>query len=397
MAFIVKEQTKVAVMEEATEGVYEEAADAESFIQPIDGYSISPAKETKERNILTSGYGMARARVGQKSVGVSVSTEMRGSGLEGEQNDYHSLLKATLGGNRELAARTTSFINHSTTEIFLSAAEALKYDVGDIVCVLEAGAHHISPVIEVVDSGGGEKIVLLVPMASAPVDAVEIAKFQTYFPSNTLSDYPTLSIAFYHGNEIRESGHGLRPASMALSNFVTGEIAQFDFSLEGISFDEVDEPSPYEPNFDDAAPPLILSSCVFQDGAQIDLNEFSFAIENKIGFIKSTCSEDGRISSRFSGKRSVKGKINPYKDSASIANFTKFTNNTPFSLFSFSANPSSVSGEYELGSIVAFYLPECISNSKQVSDDEGVLIEDIEFTSDAGDAGEGTEIYIGLI
>jgi len=388
---LVKDLTKIGVEPEVTEGTQVDPSAATSYIQPLDGFSISPSKELKERGILTSGYTAARPRVGQKSVSAAINTEMRASGLEGGQTDFHQLLKGLLGGNRSLAARETSGTTHTTS--LINFADTSNFEVGDIVVVLESGAHHISPIISIVTN---TSITLLVAASGAFSDAVEVAKYQTYYPSNTLSDYPTLSLSFYHGDEIKESAQGCRPVSMALSNFSTGEIASFDFSLEGIDFSEVDGSAPHTPAFDTGTPPLILSSCVYQDGSTISINALELSVENQIGFITSTCSPDGRISSRFSGKRSVTGKINPYKDDTSVANFTNFDNNTAFSLFAFSANPSGTAGEYELGSIVSFYMPTCVATTKSVADQDGVLIEDIEFTADGGEAGEDNEIYIGM-
>ena len=394
---LVKELTKIGVEIEDTEGTYKAPQADTSYVQPLDGFSVTPSKEEKERNILTAGFSAARSRVGQKSVSASISTEMRGSGIEGGENDFHPLLKAALGGERSISARVTTKTGHTVSRLEIEDADIGSFTVGDIILVLEGGAHFISPVVAKDETPGAAYIDLLRSAASAFSDNVEVAKVKMYYTSNEQADFPTLSMSFYHGDEINERAVGLRPASMALASFSTGELAQYDFSMEGIGFDEVDESAPHDPQFDDATPPLILGACVYKDGAELKLNDFSFSIENTIGFITSTCSEDGRISSRFSGKRAVTGSINPYKDDADISNFESFRDNTAFSLFAFAANPSATDGEYELGSIQAFYMPACIITSKVVADAEGVLIEDIAFRADGGEAGEDTEFYLGSI
>jgi hypothetical protein len=394
MGFVSKELTKIGIEEEVTEGTYVAPSAATSYVAPLsDGYSISGSKDLKERNILTSGFNSARSRVGQKSVEFQLNVEARGSGVEGGVTDYDPLLKNMVGTQRQLAARKTSSTGHTTTVINL--ADTSDIVVGDIVCVLEAGAHHISPVITVTTN---TSIELLVAAGSAFSDAVEIAKFTTYTGSNDQADFKSLSLSYYHGDEVLEKGVGCRPTSMALSNFTTGEIASFDFSGDGLSFEKrVAANAPHTPTFDDEVPPLILGACVYVDGSQIDVNEFSFSIEHSNGFITSTCSEDGRIAGRKTGKRNVTGSFNPYLDDTDVSLHEKFFDNTAYSVFAFAANPSGVTGEYDLGSIFAVYMPNCVSNSDVVEDIESINITSIEFKSDGGEEGNENEIFLSFI
>ena len=388
-----KELTRIAVEEEVTENVYVAPTGVNSYIAPLDGgYSINGAKETKARSILTSGFTKARERVGIKSMEFQLNVECRGSGVEGGTTDFEPLLKNMVGGKRSSAARITSDTGHTTTVI--NMIDTTDLAIGDTIVVLESGAHHVSPIIDlVVDTS----ITLLVAMDSAPADNVEISKHVTYFGSNDDADYKSLSLSFYHGDEILEKGIGARPTSMALSNFSTGEIASLDFSGGGLDFDRTDDSSPFSPVFDDEVPPLILGACVYIDGAEIKLNQFSFSVEHENGFITSTCSESGRIAGRKTGKRNITGSINPYMDDSDVSVYDKFKNNTSYSLFAFCANPSTVAGEYDLGSVVAFYLPQVISTSDVAGDQEGIITTDINFSADGGDGGESTDIFISMI
>jgi CBS domain-containing protein len=388
-----KELSKISVKEEVTEGTYVPPAATTDFIQPIEGgYSLNGSKELKERTILTAGYTQARPRVGQRSVEFQINVEAKGSGVEGGVTDYDLLLKNMLGAKNTLASRITSGSSHSTTVINLSSTTGLV--VGDIICVLEDDAHHISPIVTVTTD---TSITLLVAGANAFSNSVEIAKFVAYKPSNTPSDFKPLSVSLYHGNEILEQGTGCRPETFSLEGFETGGIANFNFSGSGIDFDRTNAAAPYTPDYDDEVPPLILSSCVYIDGVDVQLNSFSFSMEHPNGFIASTCSESGRISGRKVGKRKISGSINPYLDDTSVANFTKFKANTGFSLFAFAANPSSTAGEYDLGSIWAVYLPNCVASSNTVGDLEGVLTEEIKFTADGGSSGELSEMTLAFI
>lgn len=390
---LAKELTKIAVKEEVTEGTWVAPAASTDYIQPIEGgYSINGAKELKERTILTTGYGQARPRVGQRSVEFQLNVEMRGSGTEGAVTDYDLLLKNMLGSKNTLAARITTGSGHTSTVINIADTSGLV--VGDIVCVLEAGAYHLSPIASIVSN---TSITLAIAGAGSFTNSVQIAKFVAYKPSNTPADFKPLSISLYHGNEILEKGIGCRPESFALEGFETGGIANFTFSGSGIDFDRIDGAAPHTPDYDNEVPPLILSSCVYVDGTAVQLNSFSFTLEHSNGFITSTCSESGRISGRKVGKRKITGSINPYLDDTSVAQFTKFKNNTAFSLFAYAANPSGTAGEFDLGSIVAVYFPACVASSNTVADLEGVLTEQIEFTADGGTSGEDSEMTLAFI
>jgi hypothetical protein len=184
--------------------------------------------------------------------------------------------------------------------------------------------------------------------------------------------------------------------SLSIDNFTVGQIANFNFGLEGLSFSEIDGVAPHTPTYDTGIPPLILQACVYQDGVDIPLNQLSLSLSNTLGFIKSTCSANGKISSRIT-KREITGTINPYKDDTSVAQFTRFNNNTPFTLVAFAYNPSAVAGEITMGSVVGIYLPNCLITEKTVGDIDGILTDNISFSADRGSAGSNNEIFIGFV
>jgi hypothetical protein len=394
---LIKGNTLVAVTAEVTEGTFVEATAADDYIQPLsDGLELNFAKDLKSRDNLNSSIGKSRARVGIKSAAATIPVEVIGGGSEGAKPDWDLLIKAALGTESQLAARVTTKGAGNTDQILqLEDSDIGDFAVNDVILVLEAGDHFLSPVIAVDPTGGAANITLLRTRAAGAFSAsVEISKNTKYTPAN--AGHPTLSTSVYWGDEIRSSGHGMRPTSMALENFSTGELASLNFGLEGIAFDEIDGSAPVTPTFTSALPPLILEACVYQDGTQIDVNEVSIEVSNSIGFITSTCSSDGRISSRLT-ERNISGSFNPYKDDTSVAQFTRFNNNTQFSLFFFAANPSAVAGEYELGSIVCFWLPSAIINEKPVGDIDGILTEEIAFIADRGEQGTTDDIVVVTI
>ena len=178
---------------------------------------------------------------------------------------------------------------------------------------------------------------------------------------------------------------------MALNNFTTGELADFSFGFEGLSFDSSLTTPPVTPAYDTAQPPAVLSACVYQDGVLIPVNEVGVSVENTLAFKTSTCSANGKIGSRIS-ERVVTGTINPYKQDDDIANFTKFKNNTEFSIFGFMAIPTGTTGEVK--DVVAFYMPNCTITEYAETDSDGMLQESISFNATRGTDGSEEEIYI---
>lgn len=376
----------------SNEGTAAEPSAGASFIQILeDGLELAPAKELVERGILTSSIGKVTPRVSTKSVSGSIPVEFKASGSEGSFPEYGPLLNAALGTCRRRQSQVTTGTGHSTTVINITDADDF-FQKNDFVVVLESGAHHAS----FVSSVSSTAITLAVAADSAFTDNVVIAKCSTYLPAN--DKQPTFTKSVYWGGEdgTKEQAIGSRVTSLALENFTTGQIPSLNFSHEGLSFNEVDVTSlPFTPSYDTGLPPLALSVKLFQDAECLDLNEFSFSLENTAGFLTSVKSADGRISSRFS-ERSLTGSLNPYKDDTSVAQFTRFNTNASFSLHVVAYNESSTAGEYELGSVIGIYLPQCILTEKVVADQEGILVENLSFSANRGESGTLDELAIGF-
>jgi len=390
---ILKELTKIGVEPEVTEGTYVAPGADTSYLQPLsDGFGIEPSTNVNERTVLSGGFTKARPISKINGCTASLNVEMRGSGLEGAQTDFHYLIKGLLGGERQIAARQTSGTTHTTT--LLNFADTSAFAVGDIICVLEAGAYHVSPIISIV---ANVSITLLTAAGGAFSDAVEVAKVSTYYPSNSFSDYESLSLSYYSGDEIIERGMGCRPLSMAVSNFTASGLASLDFALEGVDYVEADGSAPHTPAYDTGTPPVIQNASLYIDSDEFCLESFAMSIENSKANLPSICADSGVRGTRWNGKRSVTGSINPYKDDTTVDFYTKLKANTAFSLFAFAANPSGTAGEFELGSIVAYYMPYCTVTKKVTGDIEGVLTDDIEFTADGTASGAETEVFISFI
>lgn len=393
---IAKNTTIIGIAEETTEGTYVAPTSTTSYIQPLeDGFELSPSKELVERTILTSSIGNPTPRVGLKSVTGALPVEFRASGVEGGDPDFDLLLKSALGARRQIAARITSKnVAHTTTVINIEDADIASINVGDIIVVLESGSHTVHAVQSKVTTIGSASITITPARAVAPSNSVQISKTTTYYPSN--SSHIPLSLSYYWANEILEKAIGCKVSSLSVDNFTTGQVASFNFGVEGLTFDEINGSAPHTPVYDTGLPPLILQACLFQDGLELKINEFALSLENTLAFLTNTCSASGREKSRVI-ERAISGTINPYKDDTAVTQFTKFNANTEYSLFVSAYNPSSTAGEIQLGSVVGIYLPVCITVEKTVGDQEGLLVDSISFQATRGSAGTTDEIFIGFV
>lgn len=395
---IAKNASIVAVKAESTEGTYAAPGSAsDGYIQVLnDGFEIVPAKELLEREVLTSSIGKVTPRTGLKSVTASLPVEVKGFGTEGTAPEYGALLEACLGAKHSITTTTTTKAAGNTqTVLQIEDADISKFAVGDIVIVKQTGEHRVHAVTARTTGAGTATITVLPGRASGSfANSVVVSKSTTYYPAN--ASHPSISVSIWLANQILQKAMGCRPVSLGIENFTTGQLASFNFGLEGLTFDEIDDAADHTPTYGTALPPIILNACLYQDGVDVRINEFTLNVENELGFITSTCSSTGRDSSRMTS-RSVTGSFNPYKDDTSVTNFTKFNNNTAFSLFISAHNPSAVAGEIEMGSAVGIYLPNCITTEHSIGDQDGILTDVETFTASRGTDGNTNEVYIGFV
>lgn len=384
-----------AVKEEVTEGTYVPPAADNEYMQVIpDGTELTPSKELLERQVLTGSVGKATSRTGIKSSAGSLVAELRGSDTEGGAPEFEALMKSALGSVRSSAAITIDDADsggtHTTSRAYLPDADASKIEIGDMVTIQVAGDYHTSPVSAKSDTPGDVFIDLLIPADGAFLDADVIAAFRTYVPAD--AGHPSLSVSKWIEDSVLEQYTGMKVTSLSMDSFTTGQLASFNFGMEGLGFDRAVSAIPHTPVPQSALPSIILSACVYQDGVLLPVNEVGMSLENTLGFVTSTCSPNGRTSSRVT-ERVVSGTIDPFKQDDSVAQFDKFDLNTEFSLFGFAIIPGAV-GEYS--EVVSFYMPNCLAVELGESDSDGLLQDAISFNATRGPNGSSDELFIGI-
>ena len=385
---VLKKKTLVALTEEITEGVPVEPTIGAEFIQVLEGISNDPAKEVVERAIITPLKGQVQPRTSTKSSSGSLPLEWKSSGTEGAGDLETDVAYRALLGNakQEILVRPVIEATSTASNFLITGHGLLK---GDFLHVLEAGAHHMCFIKEVVDV---DNFIIVPPMPSAPTAATEIA-LSTVYVAGDLE--PTFTETIYWGDEIKEQIEGARISACSFENIATGQTPTASMSTQALNFTEIDGSAPVVPIYNDVLPPVALSSIIAIDNDCIDMDELSFSVENAISDLTSVKKAFGKIASRIAD-RTVTGSLNPYLDDASTANFDKFENNTNFSVVVAMANPSVVEGELELGSCIGAFMPQCVFTALPKADKDGVLTQAGEFQAHTGATGTEIELFLGF-
>lgn len=202
---------------------------------------------------------------------------------------------------------------------------------------------------------------------------------------------PTLSATYYIGGEIRQKAIGLRVVSGTLNNFSTNQVANMAFALEGLDWEREDGSELFAPSFDGNEPPVVLEACIWLNGVKVDTNEFGLSIENEVGFLTSTCSANGKISSRITGFK-VTGNFNPYMDDTSVTRFDSFRDNDDNTLFVSISEPSGTTGEDK--EFVSFWIPKMKIVEAPIGDQEGIATDALAFQ--AFKTLGGDTLFIGM-
>jgi hypothetical protein len=314
--------------------------------------------------------------------------------IAGDAPEFDKLMKAGLGLRRQATTTTTTKSSGNTSTVLqIQDADISKFNIGDIILVKMAGAYHVSPITAKVTTSGSANITLLVPHPSGDIDdSVVIEKFTTYTVAE--SGHPTLSITKYLDSAVEQVAIGCRVSKIDVSDFATGKIPSLNFGFDGLDFDKQLNTPSFTPDFDDALPPIVLDARLYMNTGSIDVNELTISIENTIGFATSIAKENGKISSRIT-ERQISGSFNPYQLTDSVDEFTKFVDNTEFSLFAYAKNNTLTDGEFE--NIVAVYMPKCIITEMAEQDADGLVQNNLSFKATRGASGLTNEIYICFI
>lgn len=391
MAYVSKNTAVVYITEESSEGTAVAPSNA-SFVSIMNDYEMNGEKELVERDNLTTSIIKEIPRVGIKTCALTLNIEAKANTTEGSAPEAALLFKGALGA---LRSNTNSHKTVTDTNLNLVVLDGTgNLAVGDFIMIkatnTASDGYHISPISSVTASNSN--IGLLIPMAAAPASNTSIAKFVTYYTSN--SGHPSLTVTTFLEDALKLQAAGCKVSSMSLEGFETGQIASFNFSLNGMSYAETVAASGLTPTQVAGTPPLVLSACVYKDGVAVPVNSFSVNVENTLGRVTSTCSANGLISQRIT-EQTITGSFVPYMDTTSVALYSAFDANTEFSLVAILKNP--VSGQTkQWEEVVGIFLPRCIITAMPKADQDGVMQYAIEFSASYSST-YSTAMTIGFI
>jgi len=392
MGFVVKGKSSVYLTEEVTEGVYVApvASDAVEVLE--DGVGFEFTRDEIERNLTSATIEIEASRLGLKQVSGSIPIEFKSGPTEGASPRERVLFKSLLGGERLIATSSITKTGNSSTVLQIEDADISKYKKNDIVMVKEAGLYEARPILSVDNTLGAATITLVIPLTGAPSDNVEVSKSAIYHHKDAA---PTFSTTHYVGGVIKETITGARAITASLESWEGGSVSSFNFAIEALDLDQIDEvvPGPLVPSFaGEALPPVLLGACVWINGIKVKYNSLSMSLENTKAEILSACSESGKIGSRFTQFMAT-GEIAPYMDDDNVDRFAAFNNNDSISVFGYASNPTGTAGEIE--QVVSFWFPQAKITAMPNGDQDGIMTNQIAFKGYKED-GEDT-VFLGFI
>lgn len=370
---VVTNESTLFLSEEVTEGTYVDPSAATDAVEMrSEGAELNKTREELSRDTLSGTVEQEKSRVGIAQVEGSIPLEYKASKTAGDApQSLDKLLKSLLGGKRTAAVNVSSS-GHTSTVINFAIAHGFKK--GDIVLVKEPNAYECRPIASVTATS----ITLAFALENgAPSDSVTVEAVTTYY-SDT-ANAVVLSAEHNVGSEaIKQKARGLRAVTGAISNWLVGQLPNFDFTVQGLDLDRVDEDASFTTDFTaDATPPVILSACLWLGGEKLPYTELTLNVENTVNYLQSACDADGRIGSRITNQ-AVTASFNPYLDDTDTSKtWDKFNANDDVSLFGFAYNPTATDGQF--GEIIAFWLPQGSITSSPLEDNDGIVAERINF------------------
>lgn len=391
MGTLIKGQSSLYITKEDSEGVYKAEASVAEAVEPLqDGLEFSLSREEIERSTLTSTIEVVEPRLGLKTVTGTIPLEFKAGSSAGSEPRGQILYESLLGGKRKVESVTfTKSEGNTLSFLALDDLDAEKFKAGDCVLVKIAGAYEVRPVASVDLTEGEAGLHLAIPLHSIS-NGVEIEKTLTYYHD---SNSPSFSVSHYLGGEIKEKINGAKVISGSLEGWTANQTPSVSFAVEGLDMERALATPSLSPDFSsDAMVPVITHACAWIGQEEIDYTEFTLSMENTKADLLSACSPSGKIGTRKTAF-TVTASINPYMKSDSLERWTKFSNGTITSLFTYAFNPKETSGEFK--EVVAIWMPNVKITNMPAQDADGVMLDAIEMKA-FRKAGNDT-IFLGFI
>lgn len=233
---VVTRETRVAVVEETTEGELLAPTSNGQYVPILPDFSLTPAFEEIANDELRGSIGASKPIKGLENPEASIPFYCKGSGTEGVAPDGSILLEAAFGTvdinstEHDTTAATAGTATARAT-LTLDTNEGAEHPVGSAVLVKDATAGYS---IRNVRSVSGEVLTLAQNLSAAPANSTNTGKSVSYAPAD--SGHPSVSVWDYRGNGgAVQAMAGGRVTSLEMSA-EAGQPIQWSATVAGTSF-----------------------------------------------------------------------------------------------------------------------------------------------------------------
>jgi hypothetical protein len=192
--------SRVALVEEVSEGVLVAPTVGDDFIPVLDGYTLETAIEELENAEIRASIGSAKSLTGLENPTGAIPFYPKASGVEATAPDHQLIYKSAFG------ATTAAFAEQTTTSgstagtaaargVVKLAAGGSNFERGHCILLKDGtNGYSIRPVLSVATND----LTLGFNLSNAPATGVTVGRPILYKPAN--SGHPTLSYFDYRSN-----------------------------------------------------------------------------------------------------------------------------------------------------------------------------------------------------
>lgn len=229
--------TRMAVVEETTEGTLKAPSSGNDYLAVQDGLTLTPSFATLENAELKSSIGSSKVIQGLEEPNGTVSHYMYHSGVEGQAPEMDLLLEGAFGGksvaSTEYDTVVGSTAGNATTAavVNVDAGEGATFERGEALLIKDGtNGYSIRPI----ESIATDALSLGFNLSNAPGTGVNLGKAVLFKPAD--SGHPSLSVWDYRGNGgAIQAVAGCKVSEMSLEA-TAGEFLNCSFSFDGTKF-----------------------------------------------------------------------------------------------------------------------------------------------------------------
>lgn len=228
---ISRRKTVLALVEEVSEGVPVKPTLASQYTALQDGFSMSPAFDVLTNAELKASIGKGKDELGSENPEGSLSHYIKASGVEGQDVDYKTLLKAAFGAVNTYGNERDLIVGSTANDLNVDVGEGVEFPRGRAILVKDpVNGFQIRNSLSV----AGDVITLAQKLKAAPAALVALGKCVAYKVAD--EGHPTFTAWQFLGNGgAIEMMSGARVTELSISA-TAGEYINGSFSFAGVGY-----------------------------------------------------------------------------------------------------------------------------------------------------------------